>query len=57
MTEKATMQAIAALVSPGSRVLDLGCGDGALLAHLRDHRQVRGARHPAREGACPDRKA
>ena len=24
-------------------MLDLGCGDGALLAHLRDHRQVRGA--------------
>jgi methionine biosynthesis protein MetW len=25
---------IARLVPPGSRVLDLGCGDGALLAHL-----------------------
>ena len=29
-------------VAPGSRVLDLGCGDGALLSHLRDARQVRG---------------
>jgi methionine biosynthesis protein MetW len=28
-------RAIAALVPPGSRVLDLGCGDGSLLAHLR----------------------
>ncbi|AYD62810.1 methionine biosynthesis protein MetW [Achromobacter sp. LC458] len=34
---------IAGWIEPGSRVLDLGCGDGALLAHLRDHRQVRGA--------------
>ena len=38
MTEKATMQALAALVPQGSRVLDLGCGDGELLAHLRETR-------------------
>jgi methionine biosynthesis protein MetW len=30
-----TLLAIAALVPQGSRVLDLGCGDGALLAHLQ----------------------
>ena len=30
MTEKATMQALAALVPQGSSVLDLGCGDGAI---------------------------
>ena len=30
---------IAANVTPGSRVLDIGCGDGALLAALRDERQ------------------
>lgn len=29
-------------VAPGSRVLDLGCGDGELLAHLRDNFAVRG---------------
>src|SRR3546814_15922356 len=34
---------IASWIEPGSRALDLGCGDGALLAYLRDQRQVRGA--------------
>lgn len=29
-------------VRPGSRVLDLGCGNGELLAHLQQTRQVRG---------------
>jgi methionine biosynthesis protein MetW len=33
---------IAALVPQGSRVLDLGCGSGALMAHLRDQRGCRG---------------
>lgn len=33
---------IAALVPPGSRVLDLGCGDGQLLAMLRDQRDCTG---------------
>lgn len=31
---------IAANVAPGARVLDVGCGDGALMAVLRDTRQV-----------------
>lgn len=29
-------------VAPGSHVLDLGCGEGELLAHLRDNFAVRG---------------
>ena len=33
---------IADLVPPGSRVLDLGCGNGALLAHLQQTRQCTG---------------
>jgi methionine biosynthesis protein MetW len=33
---------IAGWIQPGSRVLDLGCGDGALLAWLRDQKQTRG---------------
>jgi methionine biosynthesis protein MetW len=36
------LEAIAALVPPGSRVLDLGCGDGALLAQLCQQRQCTG---------------
>ena len=30
------LQVIAGLVAPGSRVLDLGCGSGELLAHLAE---------------------
>ena len=42
MSELTTMQAIAKLVPEGSRVLDLGCGDGALLAHLQATRGCTG---------------
>jgi methionine biosynthesis protein MetW len=34
MSYRRDMEVIAELVPPGSRVLDLGCGDGELLAHL-----------------------
>ena len=41
---RADLQLVISLVEPGSRVLDLGCGDGSLIAHLRDERDcdVRG---------------
>ena len=42
MTDIATMHAIARLVPPGARVLDLGCGDGAMLAHLQQTRGCTG---------------
>lgn len=42
MSDLATMQAIAQLVPMGSRVLDLGCGDGALLAYLQQTRNCTG---------------
>ncbi len=35
-------QAIAGWVRPGSTVLDLGCGDGLLLRHLKQSSNVRG---------------
>lgn len=33
---------IADMIEPGSKVLDLGCGDGELLAYLTAEKQVRG---------------
>ncbi len=36
------LELISDWIRPGARVLDLGCGDGALLAYLRAHRQVGG---------------
>lgn len=36
------LQRIANWIEPGSRVLDLGCSDGELLAYLRDHKQTKG---------------
>jgi methionine biosynthesis protein MetW len=42
MSDPANMHAIATLVPHGSRVLDLGCGDGAMLDYLQKHRGCSG---------------
>jgi methionine biosynthesis protein MetW len=42
MSAQTMMESIARLVPQGSRVLDLGCGDGALLAHLQATRGCTG---------------
>ena len=42
MSDRKDMELIAELVPRGSRVLDLGCGNGEFLAHLRDHRECSG---------------
>ena len=42
MSDSLTMEAVARLVPEGSRVLDLGCGDGALLAYLQTRRGCNG---------------
>jgi methionine biosynthesis protein MetW len=39
---RADLAFIAHWVTPGSRVLDLGCGDGAMLDYLQRHKQCRG---------------
>lgn len=36
------LQLVADQIKPNSRVLDVGCGDGMLLAYLRDQKQVDG---------------
>ena len=42
MSDLTTMHAIASLVPRGSRVLDLGCGDGAMLDYLKRERACTG---------------
>jgi len=39
---RADLDAIAAWVTPGASVLDLGCGEGQLLKYLQESREVRG---------------
>ena len=42
MSEESTMEALARLVPQGSRVLDLGCGNGAMLSYLQRERGCTG---------------
>lgn len=42
MSLRPDLAIISEWIRPGSRVLDLGCGDGALLVHLQQHRDVTG---------------
>ena len=42
MSERKDLELVAGLVPPGSRVLDLGCGNGEFLALLRDTRECTG---------------
>jgi methionine biosynthesis protein MetW len=37
---RADLLRLASLIRPGEKVLDLGCGDGALLLHLKETRKV-----------------
>ena len=42
MSDPDLLRTLAERVPQGSRVLDLGCGDGAMLAHLQTHRGCSG---------------
>lgn len=39
---RADLQIISEWITPGSRVMDLGCGDGTLLKHLKETHKVKG---------------
>lgn len=41
-SQRADFATIAQWIKPGSKVLDLGCGDGALLKYLKTTRNIRG---------------
>lgn len=42
MTLRPDLETISEWITPSARVLDLGCGDGALLAHLRASKSITG---------------
>ena len=42
MALRPDLQIISEWITPGSRILDLGCGDGTLLQYLRDTRNGNG---------------
>jgi homoserine O-acetyltransferase len=42
IVDRADFNMIGEMIEPGTRVLDLGCGGGELLAWLREHKQVAG---------------
>jgi methionine biosynthesis protein MetW len=42
MSDRLILESMARLVPARSHILDLGCGDGTLLAYLRDHRHCTG---------------
>jgi 2-polyprenyl-3-methyl-5-hydroxy-6-metoxy-1,4-benzoquinol methylase len=40
LAERPDFHVIGEIIQPGSRVLDLGCGEGELLAWLMEHKRV-----------------
>ncbi len=42
MSLRTDQSLIAEWIKTGSRVLDLGCGDGTLMEHLQEHQEVKG---------------
>jgi len=58
LSQRADLLAIAGLIQPGEKVLDLGCGDGTLLRYLKDRSGITGRGIELREAevlACVQR--
>ena len=42
LSKRPDLQTVADWINPNQKVLDLGCGDGLLIQHLQENKNIRG---------------